>query len=284
MILVTGSNGMLGSHLCARYSKDTIGFTHREFDITNEDSILTILSRIRPEVVVNCAGLTRVEKADPYQVHLVNTVAPHNLAYWCNELKIRFIQISTNCVFTSRIGGNYTEYDEPNAKDLYGRSKIQGEIYNWTEYKDSLTIRTSFVGWPDPAGRGLLAWLWKHPKTRPVQGYRNSLWNGLTVTALADYIVELAYTRLTGVYHLTGQTISKYDVIRLVNEIYEWGHTIVPVDIPVENKTLKNVRSIPYLPGTDNFEESCRIMRNQGMREYVNAYNYSRASWSAARV
>lgn len=283
MILVTGANGMLGSHLCARYSKDTIGFTHRELDVIDDDSILTILSRIRPEVVVNCAGLTRVDNVDPYQVHLINTVAPRSLAYWCDELKIRFIQISTNCVFTGRIGGQYTEYEEPNAKDLYGRTKAQGEVYDY-EYRDSLTIRTSFVGWPDPAGRGLLAWLWKQPKNRPVRGYKNSLWNGLTVTALADYIAELAYSRTTGMLHLVGQTVSKYDVLKTVDELYEWGHEIVPVDIPVENKTLKNIRNTQYLPGTSNFEESCRIMRNEGMRDYERAYNNRRTSWPTARV
>lgn len=281
MILVTGANGMLGSHLCARYSKDTIGYTRKEFDIANEDSILTILSRVRPEVVVNCAGITRVDNVDPYTVHLINTVAPHNLAYWCGELGIRFIQISTNCVFNGRIGGQYTEYDEPDAKDLYGRSKIQGEIYNH-DYRDTLTLRTSFVGWPDPAGRGLLAWLWKQPKNRVVQGYRNSLWNGVTVTALADYIVELAYGKLTGVFHVTGQTISKYDILRLVNEIYDWGHTIAPIDIPVENKTLKNIRMFPYLPGTDNFEESLRIMRNEGMRDYERAHYHRSTSRTTA--
>lgn len=282
MILVTGANGMLGSHLCARYSKDTIGFTRKELDVTNEDSILTTLSRIRPEVVVNCAGITRVEKADPYQVYLVNTVAPRNLAYWCDELGIRFIQISTNCVFTGRIGGQYNEYEDPNAKDLYGRTKAQGEVFNW-EYKDSLTIRTSFVGWPDPAGRSLLAWLWKQPKNRPVQGYRNSLWNGVTVTALADYIVELAYGKLTGVFHITGQTISKYDILRVVDEIYAWGHTIVPVDTPVENKTLKSIRTVPYIAGIDNFEESCQVMRREGMRD-AHTYYSSSASRTTTRI
>lgn len=273
MLLVTGANGLLGSHLCARYSKDTIGFTHREFDVTDEDAVLTILSRIRPEIVVNCAANTRPERSDPYQVHLVNAVAPRNLAYWCDELGIRFVQMSTNHVFTGRIGGGYSEYDDPNAKDLYGRTKTQGEVHDW-EYKNSITIRTSFVGWPDPAGRGLLAWLWKQPKARAVQGYRNSLWNGVTVTALADYIVELAYGKLTGVFHITGQTISKYDIIRLADEMYGWGHSIVPVDIPVENRTLKNLRTVPYILGADYFEESCHNMKTAGMRDmkaYMNS-------------
>jgi dTDP-4-dehydrorhamnose reductase len=283
MILVTGSGGMLGSHLCARYSRDTIGFTHRELDINNEDSVLTILSRIRPEVVVNCAGITRPDNIDPYQVYLVNTVGPRNLAYWCDQLKIKLIQISTNCVFSGRPSGLYTEYEEPDAKDLYGRTKAQGEVEDW-EYKNSLTIRTSFVGWPDPTGRSLLSWLWKQPKKRPLYGYTNALWNGLTVTALADYIVELAYSQLTGVVHLSGQTISKYMLLKTVDELYGWNHNIVPVTEPLENKTLRTARNIPYIAGTDNFEESLRNMRNQGMRDYENAHYNSRASWPTAGV
>jgi dTDP-4-dehydrorhamnose reductase len=265
MILVTGAGGLLGSHLCARYPKDTLGYSHHEYDIANDDTTLRILSRVRPDVVVNCAGITRPENVNPYQVYLVNTYGPRSIAYWCSELGIRYIHVSTNCVFDGQGDGLYREYDSPDAKDLYGRTKASGEVYSW-EYPESLTIRTSFVGWPDPSCRGLLSWLHKQPKNKPVPGFVNVLWNGITVTDLCDYINELAYSRMTGVVHLTGPTLSKYEVLRTIDRVYDWGHEIEPVMEPCENKTLKNTRY--KLLNQHSFEDACQIMKESGMREY----------------
>lgn len=265
MILVTGAGGLLGSHFCSRYPKYALGLTRNDLNVADEDAVLSALSQYKPDVVINCAGITRTNNEDPYEVYLANTFAPRNLAYWCDELGIRFIQISTNCVFAGREKGSYTEYEEPDSKDLYGRTKAEGEVYDW-EYKNSLTIRTSFVGWPDPSGRGLISWLWKQSKTKPIYGYTNSWWNGLTVTALSDYLIRLAYGTNTGVIHLTGQTINKYELLATVKKVFDWDFALVPDDKPFENKTLQCFKAIPYVPGTDNFEESCKIMRDTAMR------------------
>lgn len=239
MILVAGAGGMLGTWLCAKYPKDVLGFSRTELDITDESGIERCLKHLKPDVVINAAGIVKNRDVSSAQMYLVNAASPHKLARVCRMQGIRLIHISTDCVF-SGLSGQYTELDIPDAEDVYGRSKRLGEIQ---DVPDQLTIRTSFVGWPDPTNRGLLAWLREQPASSTVSGYTRSMWNGLTVNALSEYLMEYAYNRSSGVLHLFGETVSKYTLLETVNRVYNWGYVIHPQDKPVRDMTLVTVRS-----------------------------------------
>lgn len=262
MIVILGADGLLGSHIVRRFPQQVIGLTHRELDVTDAGNLQETLYQIMPDAVINCAGIT------PHHSHLstdyiqeVNTEAPHNLATLGDQLGFKLIQVSTNCVFDLKSGA-FTEKDSPVLDaGSYGRTKALGEV---TTSPVHLTVRTSFVGWPDPKGRGLLAWLYKN-RNQSVPGYRGCVWNGLTTTVLADALFALAYEPVSGVRHLFGQELTKYEVLKIVNDRFDWDCDIVPVDYPEENAGLSTIYNdaVCHLPAVD-FEEQVDMLYRAG--------------------
>src|SRR5687767_11789602 len=117
MIVVLGADGLLGSWLCARHAKDTIGFTHKELDITNAVRVFDKLEELEPDAVINCAGITKQGNYATDEMVSVNALAPHTIANTCDLLGIKLIQVSTDCVFSGNRGG-YKETDKPDASTL----------------------------------------------------------------------------------------------------------------------------------------------------------------------
>lgn len=246
---------MLGSWLCSLYPKEVIGFSRAEADITNLQQVQAALESVKPDVVINAAGVVKSRYNTDY--FGVNAEGPRVIALACEEKNIRMVHVSTDCIFKGD-KGNYGETDAPDTDDAYGTSKLMGEVF----YRPHLTVRTSFVGWPDYGGRGLLAWLKGESLLARVPGYDRVLWNGLTVWAMCQYLMELAHAPIYGVMHLHGQTLSKFHLLETVNKVYGWDYFIYPTDEPVLNRTLRSVRSdVPYIAGTYNFEESVGEMR-----------------------
>jgi dTDP-4-dehydrorhamnose reductase len=247
MIAVLGAGGLLGSTICKLYAKDVVGFSHKELDIRHKNAVKKTLSDLQPDVVINCAGLTSHNKSINSKGAAVqtNSDAPWKLSEICSSLGIRLIHISTDCVFDGH-GGPYSETSPTNGKSVYSWTKMRGEFLQ----SPHLVIRTSFVGLPDPNGRGLLAWLHRqHRLDEAALGYINVMWNGLTVDALADILVELAYMpRVWGIRHIFGpQVMSKKTLLEVVSSIYGWNVNIVPASVPVSSRILiSNYDDVPY--------------------------------------
>lgn len=267
MILVLGAGGLLGSHLCARYPKDTFAMTHEDMDIRNQQSLEKWIRSNHPDVIINCAGIVKAQQM-PWLSEIarrevtqeVNGNAPRHIAKICDDYGIRMIQISTDCVFSGMAGFPYTELHQHNfAEDWYGRSKYEGEI-GWSPH---LTIRTSFVGWPDPRKHGLLAWLKSHKEGTVVPGWTNHFWTGLTVTTLADCLMEATYHReLVGIRHFAGERISKYELLTTVCQVLGWSYTIFPVEVnPAKDVSLiTTYKDIPFVKQCGTFEQQLAIM------------------------
>ena len=157
----------------------------------------------------------------------------------CLYRSCRLIQISTNCVFGGT-RGNYSEVDQVDPNDLYGISKVLGEV----EIAD--IIRTSFVGLPDSKEHGLLAWA---SSQRHIIGYDKVLWNGVTTKELVEVISNWKGWEDV-VYHVhSAETISKHDLLYTAKEIFGWNMPIVKeseiTNHPhIENRTLNAVRGI----------------------------------------
>lgn len=229
-IAVLGSTGMLGKAVVNQ--AQSLGhavtpLTRREIDLSNPYHIPTLKWA---DVVINCAGITYNHPAyvHPRTVMMVNGVAPHMLQAQSNKL----VQISTDCVFDGRRGG-YTEIDKPNPVDLYGDSKLAGEIYGPTH----LTIRTSFIG----VESGLLNWFLSLPDTPEIDGWSNAIWTGFTVSMFARYLFILLdeHPDLAGILHVAGDPISKLDLLRIAADVWRKRITIEPVTEPAINRSLK---------------------------------------------
>lgn len=180
----------------------------------------------RPETVVNCIGIVKQDSAakDPVACITVNALLPHQLATLCQKTGARLIQLSTDCVFSGR-KGNYTLADRPDAEDLYGRTKLLGEV----EQENCLTIRTSMIGRELAGSHGLIEWFLGQ-KGKTVRGYKRAIFSGFTTSALSDIIVELIirHPKLSGIRHVASVPINKFDLLTLVKQTYGLDTEITP--------------------------------------------------------
>jgi dTDP-4-dehydrorhamnose reductase len=150
-ILVTGSNGQLGSEikeLASAHPDINFIFLSREsLSITDEEALETCFRSYQPAYVINCAAYTAVDKAEtePDQALAINADAPGKLAKLCKEYNCRFVHISTDYVFdgTSQLPLNETQPVNP--INIYGESKLKGEQLVMQFNPDSIIIRTSWV-------------------------------------------------------------------------------------------------------------------------------------------
>jgi dTDP-4-dehydrorhamnose reductase len=130
-ILVTGSGGQLGAALCRHFGPRAIGLNHAALDIADRDAVQATIDKLRPDVVVNTAGYTAVDRAesDRETCQAVNADAVGILAEACGRRDALLVQISTDYVFGGDASRSvpYDETDEPAPQSVYGQSKLAGE-------------------------------------------------------------------------------------------------------------------------------------------------------------
>jgi dTDP-4-dehydrorhamnose reductase len=205
-------------------------------DVENHDALIRLFNTVKPEVVVNCIGLIKQLAAadDPLSAIPINTLLPHRLAGLCRVAGARLIHVSTDCVF-SGTKGSYLESDPSDAKDLYGRSKYLGEVTD----SHTITLRTSIIG-PElnDGAHALLGWFLAQKGS--VRGYTRAIFSGVPTVELARIVGDVVIPRpeLSGLYHVAAQPISKYDLLKLVAEIYEKQIEITPFDDFVIDRSL----------------------------------------------
>ncbi len=259
-VLVLGASGMLGSALL-RYISSTDGFevfgaarnpgTKRHFcppvadrllighDVCNGDHLLDLFEKVKPDCVINCVGLVKQldQAKDPLSAIPINSLLPHRLANLCRFVNARLIHLSTDCVFSGAKGG-YLESDAPDADDVYGRSKLLGEV----GYDHTITLRTSIIGHELDGARSLINWfLSRQGRTR---GYTRAIFSGLPTVEIAKIIVECVIPNpsLHGLYHVSASPISKYDLLRLVAVEYGKEIEIDPDDSVAIDRSLDSSR------------------------------------------
>lgn len=170
-----------------------------------------IISTEKFNTVINCIGIIPQRTKEPIKTIYCNSLFPHKLAKVCSINNSKLIQISTDCVFSGR-KGMYIENDEPDATDLYGKSKELGEIC----YGNHLTIRTSFIGREISEKKvSLLEWFLS--QSGEIYGFSKVIWSGFTTTALSRIILTLikGFPNLSGLFHISNLPIDKYSLLSL---------------------------------------------------------------------
>lgn len=150
-VLLTGSDGQLGSELKLLFDNlpnyETFYTDKNNLDITDTESIRNCFNKFSPEIVVNCAAYTAVDKCetDTENAFKLNATAVGYLAEECSKTNAFLIQISTDYVFDGFSDKPYTETDPTNPQSVYGKSKLEGErLLSQSDCK-SLIIRTSWL-------------------------------------------------------------------------------------------------------------------------------------------
>jgi dTDP-4-dehydrorhamnose reductase len=204
-----------------------------------------LIERTGPDAVINCIGVVKQLAAahDPIAAITMNSLLPHVLAGACAGVGARMIQISTDCVFAGT-RGNYSETDVPDATDLYGRSKLLGEV---TEIASSgpapLTIRTSIIGRELSTANGLVEWFLSN-QGGSVRGFTRAVFSGVTTAVLAETLANVVehHPALDGLYHVAAKPISKYDLLVMLNETIGGRVAIIPDDSVVIDRSLDAAR------------------------------------------
>jgi len=252
-LLVLGASGLLGRSVAAAAARTAGRELHlavgrgqapgvpsaviHRLDLRDVAATYAWLARLKPELVINCAGIVKSICDDGYQAALLNTLLPHLIAEALHSWGGRLLHVSTDCVFSGDRGG-YEESDLAAPVDLYGRTKLAGEV----TASPHLTVRTSFIGLELENAKGLLGWFFAQKGT--VRGFRKVIWSGLTAPALAEILVALVERRdITGLLHVAGEPIDKFHLLILAREIF--GKTdvrIEPWDEPVCDHSLQSER------------------------------------------
>lgn len=205
-------------------------------DITDDTALERALGQAKPEAVINCVGLIkqRDEASDEALTLRVNAEFPHRLAKRCGEAGARLIHFSTDCIFAGT-KGNYTESDPPDAADLYGQSKHQGEVAD----AHSVTLRTSVIGHELATNLALLDWFLSQ-RGQAIKGFTKAIYSGFTtleMARIADRILT-QHTDLSGVWHVASEPISKFGLLELCREKLGWEGVIEPNDEFVCDRSL----------------------------------------------
>jgi dTDP-4-dehydrorhamnose reductase len=255
-VLVVGGDGMLGHRLLLDLSKShNVRVTLRgpegqyrhlhlfddansyfDIDVRQETPLLQALIDFKPDAVVNAVGIVkqRDEATRAIPSIEVNSLFPHRLAAMAAAVGSRIIHFSTDCVF-SGAKGLYAETDMPDPIDLYGRSKLLGEV----DAEGCITLRTSLIGLELATRRGLVEWFLSNANGS-VRGYTRAIYSGIT-TAEAAATVDMLIGRkpLSGVWHLSSEPISKYDLLcGLLNKLGRTDIEVEPYDGFVCDRSL----------------------------------------------
>lgn len=185
-------------------------------DARQTDVLWQVIADFRPEAVVNAVGIVkqRSEAKEVIPSLEINSLLPHRLALLCRTAGARLVHLSTDCVFSGR-RGNYRESDQPDAEDLYGRTKLLGEVSE----PHCITLRTSMIGPELSRKTGLLEWFLVQ-RGQTVKGFTKAIFSGFPTSELARIVEQVLVDAPTvyGVYHVAAAPISKYDLLSLIRD------------------------------------------------------------------
>ena len=275
--LILGADGMLG-HVVKLYFQEQgyeVKGTSRSdsqdlvFDATlNTSDLGKFIDDFKPDAVVNCIGiLNKVAEENHSLAVMVNSYLPNYLDKLCKDKKVKFVHISTDCVFDGK-SGEYTENSFKDATSYYGLSKSLGEINNDT----NVTLRTSIVG-PDINGQGIGLFQWFMNQENEANGFDKAIWTGVTTIELAKAIEKAIQNNLTGLRHVVNNSkIDKYSLLELFKKYFNKDIEIKRKSDYKSDKSL--IRSTDFDFGVPSYELMIKEM-SDWVKKHNNLYSES---------
>jgi dTDP-4-dehydrorhamnose reductase len=267
-ILILGGTGMLGHSLWRQWNSqhdvwvtsrspfarwESLGLYRRDrflggVEVASPDALVRAVAATRPEAIVNCVGIIKQVKEahDPMLSLTINSMLPHRVGELAAAAGARMVHVSTDCVFSGR-DGDYTEASISDAEDLYGRSKFLGEV----DQPNAVTLRTSIIGRELETRSGLVEWfLSTHGR---VGGYTKAIYTGFTTLELGRVIHDVLtnHPELRGVWQVSSEKITKYDLLGLMKTAFHHEVRIEPDDSVRIDRSLDSSRfrsATGYLP------------------------------------
>ena len=253
-IIITGANGQLGLELSKQLSRnkeyEVICTDIEELNIVDINSVNKVISKYKPDVVINCAAHTAVDvcETDIENAYKINAIGPRNLAIACEKVNAKFVQVSTDYVFDGNIDRPYREDDNTCPNSIYGSSKLMGEKFTKEFCSRHFIVRTA---WLYGEGNNFVRTMLKLSETNKEINVVNDQFGSPTSTVdLAKAIIELIHTEHYGTYHGTCEgKCSWYD---FAQKIFEIRNIDIKVN-PVTSEEYKRTAPRPTYSVLDNF-------------------------------
>lgn len=275
-IIITGANGQLGLELSKQLSRnkeyEVICTDIEELNIVDINSVNKVISKYKPDVVINCAAHTAVDlcETDIENAYKINAIGPRNLAIACEKVNAKFVQVSTDYVFDGNIDRPYREDDNTCPNSIYGSSKLMGENFTKEFCSRYFIVRSA---WLYGEGSNFVRTMLKLSGTNKEINVVNDQFGSPTSTVdLAKAIIELIHTEHYGTYHGTCEgKCSWYD---FAQKIFDIRNIDIKVN-PVTSEEYKRAASRPAYSVLDNFMlklVGLNSFRNweDSLREYLN--------------
>jgi dTDP-4-dehydrorhamnose reductase len=219
-VLITGAGGQVGQELVAAFADDDVIAADRAaLDVTDRSAVLAAVTTLRPDAIVHAAAWTAVDacEGDPDRAFLVNALATRHIGEAARRVGAHLVAFSTDYVFDGDAPDPYTEWDRPNPRSVYGRSKLAGEL-ELAAVPDATILRISWVCGRHGANmvKTILRLTAEHPTLRFVDDQR-----GYPTFAddLAGMTRRLVAERRPGLFHVTNQgAVTWFEFARAVLE------------------------------------------------------------------
>ncbi len=226
-ILVTGASGLLGSNIVREASQvlETTAVVHQHLlgfegvkvisaDLTDASRATAVILDADPDWVIHCAADTSIDELEsaPERAQRVNVEMTRNVARACSEADARLLYVSTDSVFSGE-GGPYSEADHPEPRNVYARSKLEGEQAALVGVSEALVVRTNLFGWGPGEKRSLAEWFLSNlQQSVPAPGFVDVHFSPVYAPELAQIFFRMLHQELKGLYHVPGaDCVSKFE-------------------------------------------------------------------------
>jgi dTDP-4-dehydrorhamnose reductase len=269
-VLITGAGGMLAGDLVPcllERSNVVVALAHKELDICDFKQVESKVTKIKPEVIINCAAFSNVDEAETskHMALMVNGVGVRNLVLACAKADCSLVHISTDYVFNGKKDEPYTIYDRPQPVNAYGESKLLGEYYILPYLHRSYLVRTSWLF--GHHGGNFIETILRIAGEEEQITVVNDQYGAPTFTQdLAKAIADLAASECYGIYHITNQGKVNW---------YEFAKAII-------KKSQKNIQVVPI--SSDEYIRPASRPKNSSLNPFplAETIGYLLPSWEDA--
>lgn len=275
-ILVTGSNGMLGSDIVKIFSKtyEVVGVTRQDFDITDSQASLEYIKSMKPDVIIHSAAYTNVDGCESNIdiAYKVNALGTRNIAVACNEVNASMVYISSDYVYDGNKNSPYYEYDMTNPISVYGKSKLEGENFIKSLCRKYYIVRTSWLF--GKHGKNFIQTMLTLANDKKTISVVDDQVGSPTYTEdLAKALLELILKPAYGIYHITNEDFcSWYDLTKYIFQVAD----IIGVEvIPITTEELGRPAPRPKNSKLEKFYlqlNGYNVLRSykEAVKEYIN--------------
>jgi len=280
-VAVIGANGQLGSDVVSAFSAagdKVAGLTHAELEISELESVTSVLRDSRPDVIVNTAAMHHVENCErePGKAFAVNALGARNLSLIARDIGAVLIHVSTDYVFDGTKGSPYEEQDVPRPLNVYGNTKLASEYFVRCTTDKHFVLRTSAIYGKNPCrakgGLNFIEMMLRLAKERDeVRVADNEFVTPTPTTDLAQQIVVLSRSNAFGLYHATAEGCCSW--YQFAREIFSLTKTKVSLKVAGPNEFPAKVSRPKYSVLENHALKSQGLnmfkLWQDGLREYV---------------